>query len=282
MRNILFISFLVISTNLFSQTKVWVRQGFPGHCVVSVGDSLFYSFGNYQRKGIGMLFSAEGVLVRSNKQFQGFRGIKPIVVDRSESDVIRFCDSVYNSSTTHISDEARVVMLRYRLLNTNCATTFVSEAVGLEKTILPTNVKQKLRGKYFVTSGKIIGWAAMSIAGSFWGGREALYADPTVFERKFGATPYSFFGSHQWERKYEGNRYLGQDGIPNKMKSQVFGNFGRDYWHTSNYVVFGITGSFVFERGCSKQRLLHKLVDISIGSACFLILSRLTYNYLRK
>ena len=84
-----------------------------------------------------MLFSSEGVLVRSNKQFQGFRGIKPIVVDRSESDVIRFCDSVYNSSTTHISDEARVVMLRY---------TFGSEAVGLEKTILPTNVKQKLRG----------------------------------------------------------------------------------------------------------------------------------------
>lgn len=110
--------------------------------------------------------------------------------------------------------------------------------------------------------------------------REAYHADPYIFEKKWRVDEYSFWGSKQWERKYVGNRYL-TDGVPNKMKSQMFGNFGRDFWHSSGYTsgLFVIGGTFTI--GNSKQKTGHKLIDMGIGSLMFLGFSKLTYNLLR-
>lgn len=61
----------------------------------------------------------------------------------------------------------------------------------------------------------------------------------------------------------------------------MFGNFGRDFWHSSGYTsgLFVIGGTFTI--GSSKQKFTHKLIDMSIGSLVFLGFSKLTYNLLR-
>ena len=138
------------------------------------------------------------------------------------------------------------------------------------------------QGKYRITIPKLVGFGWMTIAGVIWGGREALYADATVFERTFGVGEKSFFGSRQWERKYINNTHLNENGLKSPLKSQVFGNFGRDYWHTSKYVVFGVATAFTFGTGASKQKLRHKVYDLIIGSACFTAGSYFAYHGLRQ
>lgn len=136
--------------------------------------------------------------------------------------------------------------------------------------------------EYRVTTSKVLQFAGMGLLGAIHGGREALNADPRVFEKKFGASPTSFFGSRQWERKYVGNTPYTPDGRLRPLKSQLLGNFGRDYYHTSNIVCYGGTAVFYFGRGASKQKLHHKLLDALIGSACYSGGSLLTYTLLRK
>jgi len=131
------------------------------------------------------------------------------------------------------------------------------------------------QAQYKITTKKILIWTSFSVAGSIYGAREAYHANAYCFEQKWGVNEYSFFGSRQWERNYVGNRYY-----PNAVhKDELFGNFGRDFWHTSGYVSGGLmlTGTFVI--GNSKQKFKHKLLDVLIGSLCFTGASRLTFNY---
>lgn len=149
----------------------------------------------------------------------------------------------------------------------------------LDLKMYPVVIKTSNVVKYKVSTAKVIGWLGMTIAGGLWGGREAYYADNTVFERHFGVGKYDFGGSHEWERKYAHNRY--NDGL-NKRKTQLFGNFGTDYWHTSKYVVFTIGIPFTFNRSASNQKIQYRLLDIVIGGILYSTASNLTYNYLRK
>lgn len=140
-------------------------------------------------------------------------------------------------------------------------------------------ILKKSLPKYKITTIKVVSWVGMTVAGTLWGGREAYYADNTVFERHFGVGKYNFGGSHEWERKYVHNRY--NDG-KNKQKTQLFGNFGSDYWHTSKYVVFAIGTTFTFNRSASKQQIKYRLIDVIIGGILYSAASNLTYNCLRK
>ncbi|MBJ7435268.1 MAG: hypothetical protein JHC54_05750 [Acinetobacter sp.] len=148
--------------------------------------------------------------------------------------------------------------------------------------ILLATSTQAQRQRYKITQTKLAVWTMMGAGGVAWGAREAMYADAKVFERHFGAKPYGFWGSEQWQTKYAGGRYQAADGTRNRMKTQVIGNFGRDYWHTSKYVVFawGVTGTFVI--GNSKQPMKHKLLDLLIGSAIFSGTSTFSYQMLRR
>lgn len=150
----------------------------------------------------------------------------------------------------------------------------------MKQIIILLLLSSPLYGQYKITPKKILTWSTFAAGGTIWGMREAYHADPYIFEKKWGVDEYSFWGSKQWERKYVGNRYL-TDGVPNKMKSQMFGNFGRDFWHSSGYTsgLFVIGGTFTI--GNSKQKFTHKLIDMSIGSLVFLGFSKLTYNLLR-
>lgn len=139
-----------------------------------------------------------------------------------------------------------------------------------------------IKQRYKVTGRKILIWGASGISGAIWGAREAFHADPYVFERHFGVEPYSFWGSQQWQRNYEGNRYMGENGVPNKHKPEWAGNLGRDFWHTSGYssALLMIGGTFAI--GGSKQSFKHKILDMGISSLCWIIASNGTDKILRK
>lgn len=132
-----------------------------------------------------------------------------------------------------------------------------------------------LQAQYKITTKKIITWASFSVAGSVYGAREAYHANPYCFEQKWGVNKYSFFGSRQWERNYVGNRYH-SNAI---HKDEMFGNFGRDFWHTSGYVSGGLVLGGTFIIGGSKQKNKYKLLDLLIGSICFTLSSSLTFKY---
>lgn len=134
-----------------------------------------------------------------------------------------------------------------------------------------------LNAQYKITTKKILVWTSFSVAGSIYGAREAYHANPYCFEQKWGVDEYSFFGSKQWERNYVGNRYY-----PNAIhKDEMFGNFGRDFWHTSGYVSGALVIGGTFIIGDSKQKFKHKGLDMLIGSLCWIVSSNLTFKHLQ-
>lgn len=63
----------------------------------------------------------------------------------------------------------------------------------------------------------------------------ALRKDQGSLQRYLGVGDYDWGGRLDWERNYEGNRYWNEDtNAPNKHKTEVLGNFGRDGWHTAD------------------------------------------------
>ena len=125
---------------------------------------------------------------------------------------------------------------------------------------------------YKFTSKKLALAASNFIAGSAWGVQEAIHAAPHTLE-KWGAKSDGFFGSNQWQRRYDAG---------GSMKTQAFGNFGRDYWHTSKYFVFGVTLTTSFCTGASKQPVKYKLLDMVVNSLSFIAGSFAAYKIARS
>ena len=117
-------------------------------------------------------------------------------------------------------------------------------------------------------------WGAYAIAGILHGGREAYHAEPTVFEKRFGAAPQSFFGSEQWKRNY-----FNRD-PDNGHKPNLF-NPVRDYYHFSGATTKAVWIGGAFVLGMSKQPMKYKLLDLLIGTLITSGTASLTYNLLR-
>lgn len=114
------------------------------------------------------------------------------------------------------------------------------------------------------------------MAGIMQGCREAYHADPAVFERKFGAAPLSWWGSEQWKRNY-------QDNDPEKPhKTEIFGNVGRDMWHTFNAgrATLAIGATFVI--GVQKKPVKQRVIEVLIGAGLQALTGNITYNILRQ
>lgn len=131
---------------------------------------------------------------------------------------------------------------------------------------------------YEFTPRKVLGWGLFAIAGAAHGYTDAYHADPNVFERRWGADDYGFFGSNAWERNYKGNRYQAPDGSTNPHKPQI-GNTFRDVWHFGNMTqkTFLIGGTFTLATS-KGQKLKHKLLDVAIGMAAYSIAAHEAYN----
>jgi hypothetical protein len=106
------------------------------------------------------------------------------------------------------------------------------------------------------------------------GGREAYHAEPTVLEKRFNASPLSFFGSEQWKRNY-----FGRD--PDKGHKPNIWNPMRDYYHFSGFTTKTVWIGGAFTIGMSNQPMKYKLLDLLIGTLITSGTASLTYNILR-
>lgn len=94
---------------------------------------------------------------------------------------------------------------------------------GLRYTILSSN-----NVDYAFSKQQIVGTALSFVGGFIHGMREKYHADPRVFEKAFGASPESFFGSESWKRKYDANG----------NERRFYTSFS-DFWHVSEWVSKG-------------------------------------------
>lgn len=108
------------------------------------------------------------------------------------------------------------------------------------------------------------------------GCREAYHADPRVFERKFGAAPMSWWGSEQWKRNYVGWN------PDNAHKTEIFGNVGRDMWHTFNAGRATLAIGATFAIGVQKKPVKQRVIEVLIGAGLQALTGNLTYTLLRK
>jgi hypothetical protein len=110
-----------------------------------------------------------------------------------------------------------------------------------------------LFGQYKVTNSKVVGWAMIAAGGFVDGFVEGYEFDGrTYFERKFGVSPTSRFGSRSWERRYT---------HPN-VWNQNMGVF--DFYHIADdgRKVFYIGGGIVIGLNLRKQKRTYNLYDI--------------------
>lgn len=133
-----------------------------------------------------------------------------------------------------------------------------------------SNYIESLDGKQFSI------WAVVFTSGILHGMRESYYADPTCFERKWGVSPTSFFGSEAWRRNYwckDPN---------NGHKPEYLGNVGRDFWHTSGFAQKTLLVGGTFAIGArKKQPLKIRLLNLAIAIGAQSLAANLAYNHYR-
>ncbi len=117
-------------------------------------------------------------------------------------------------------------------------------------------------------------WGGYLVAGVLHGGREAYHAEPNVFEKRFGVSSTSWFGSEQWRRNYV-------DLDPTKKHKPNALNTFRDYYHFSStaHTTILVSGAVII--GTSKQPVKYKVVDTLIAIGLRSAAALLTYNLLR-
>jgi hypothetical protein len=96
----------------------------------------------------------------------------------------------------------------------------------------------------------------------------ALRKDPGSLQRYLGVGDYDFGGIQDWQLNYENERYWNEEtNMPNKHKSEVLGNFGRDGWHTADEMTkWGDRiGSVCFVVGSAIQ--IYKVANMPYKSA---------------
>ena len=163
---------------------------------------------------------------------------------------------------------------------TGCwGTTSIPVLSDIDRAALRLSSPEKMKWYDFSTykfkgEGKRAVWVSYAVAGILHGGREAYHAEPTVFEKRFGVSSTSWFGSEQWRRNYV-------DLDPSKKhKPNAFNTF-RDYYHFSSTAHTTILVSGAVLIGTSKQPIKYKVVDALIAIGLRSAAASLTYNMLR-
>jgi hypothetical protein len=132
----------------------------------------------------------------------------------------------------------------------------------------PTPRKERSKCAKWFTAWDVVGYAAAGVGGYTMGLREAFHADPTIFERRWGKAPTSFWGSEGWRRKYH-------DNDPTKgKKSELLGNANRDFWHLADKVqrgglVLGLTIPLIQTKRPLGARLANAGVSMLIYSFAY-------------
>jgi len=134
-------------------------------------------------------------------------------------------------------------------INLNASVQYLMYGKRYSPTATPKKDRQKIQhGLTWWDAGALVGGLTSAVGR---GTMNALRKDQGSLQRYLGVEDYDFGGKNDWELNYENNRYWNETtNAPNKHKSEVLGNFGRDAWHTAD------------EMAKTGDRL---------GTACFLI-----------
>jgi len=138
----------------------------------------------------------------------------------------------------------------------------------------PNPKKERSKCATWFTAWDVVGYAAAGVGGYTMGLREAFHADPRIFERKWGVSPTSFFGSEGWRRKYH-------DNDPTKgKKSELLGNANRDFWHLADKVqrgglVLGLTIPLIQ----TKRPIGARLANAGVSMLVYSFLYTRGYNF---
>lgn len=112
------------------------------------------------------------------------------------------------------------------------------------------------------------------IAGLLNGAREATHAESDVFEKRFGADKYGFFGSQSWQRKYVG--YDNEKGERSWAYTLI-----SDYWHVSAWVrkalLLGAMVVVGYNYGVSWQLFVYPAAIWALDAAA----ASVAYGYMR-
>jgi hypothetical protein len=119
-------------------------------------------------------------------------------------------------------------------------------------------------------------WGLFALSGVAHGIREAYHADPYIFERRNGVAPTSFWGSDAWKRNYI-------DNDPDKPhKHEMYGNVGRDVWHTFNQVDLIPLGTACITMGARRHPVKYKVANTIVGIGLRVLFANITYATLRN
>lgn len=131
----------------------------------------------------------------------------------------------------------------------------------------------------YITPKKIIGFTIISIAGAIDGAHEAYTIDRTIFEKKYNASSYGYFGSLSWKKLYHNDRQ--SDGV--KSKLLAFTGVPDFYHHSDKIRKIGYIsgGMIVTINGGHKKPKWQYLCDFGISFGVSALTKSITFNYLR-
>ena len=113
---------------------------------------------------------------------------------------------------------------------------------------------QQETNQYRITGKKVAGWSMILVSGFLDGSRDAYSINRKVFEQKWSADPYGFWGSESWRKLYTN---------PNLWNKNM-GVF--DFWHISHDISVGlkISGGVMIVIG-EPPKWLHLLIDFGVS-----------------
>ena len=123
---------------------------------------------------------------------------------------------------------------------------------------------------------RILNWSLCIFSGISWGIHEAVYADASILEKRFGFSKYSWGGSEAWQSKYPGGRhYDGAKPVLWKDKTNIFREAKKTTAYLGRYPFYTVGISITMNR---KRHWL----DYIMASGLYTLSSLATYNILRE
>lgn len=117
---------------------------------------------------------------------------------------------------------------------------------------------------------------ACGLGGGIHGANQAFHADPHIFEKRWGVSPTSFWGSESWQRKYrrvDGGAYFHERALYTPFS---------DFWHVSSWSSKGLLiGGTTFLIAGERRSWKWYTARVLTGFVAHSMASAITYNLLR-
>lgn len=119
-------------------------------------------------------------------------------------------------------------------------------------------------------------WSIFGLAGTMDGMIQAFHRNPLCFEKNWrGVKKISFFGSRQDLLNYNNNDPA------QGHKTEILGNFGRDFWHTWNFGFQMSFGGGSAAQSARHQPWKYKIANYAIAMVIHSAFAKFAYHSLQ-